>query len=356
MLRGHARRGFTLIELLVVIAIIAILIALLLPAVQQAREAARRTQCKNNLKQLGLALHNYHDTAGRFPYRMGGTTGPALLSNGDRGSGMVLLLPYFEQSALYNQISSTMTVGATTYQPFGDNCDDASAYPPWKMDLPPLLCPSSPTIKHWISLTHYGFSAGDSAWWATPYLSFADARNRVRGPFGFQTNKRIGDLSDGTSNTILMGEMTTSKGGRDALGGVLRGQGNGVVDNPASCRLLVNKATGEFTGTGTVSTSRGSRWCNGVIAYMTVNTILPPNSPACTVGADFREAGQFPVQSRHTGGAHVLMGDGAVRFVSENIDSGNLSVQDVRNATGPSPYGVWGALGSIAGNETIGEF
>ena len=111
---------------------------------------------------------------------------------------------------------------------------------------------------------------------------------------------------------------------------------------PAAC-CSVNKATGEFNGTGTVSTSRGSRWCNGVIAYMTVNTILPPNSPACTVGADFREAGQYPVQSRHTGGAHVLLGDGAVRFVSENIDSGNLSVQDVRNATGPSPYGVWGA-------------
>jgi prepilin-type N-terminal cleavage/methylation domain-containing protein len=350
MFRGHSRRGFTLIELLVVIAIIAILIALLLPAVQQAREAARRTQCKNNMKQLGLALHNYHDTAGRFPYRMGGTTGAG--TNGDRGSGMTLLLPYFEQSALYNQISGALG----TFPPFGDDCGDATTYAPWRNDLPPLLCPSSPTIKHWISLTHYGFSAGDSAWWATPYLSFANARNLVRGPFGFQTNKRIADLSDGTSNTILMGEMTTSKGGRDALGGVLRGQGNGVVDNPASCLLLANKATGEFNGTGTVSTSRGSRWCNGVVAYMTVNTILPPNSPACTVGADFREAGQYPVQSRHTGGAHVVLGDGAVRFVSENVDTGNLAVQDVRAAAGRSPYGVWGALGSIAGNETVGEF
>jgi len=356
MRRGTLRGGFTLIELLVVIAIIAILIALLLPAVQQAREAARRTQCKNNLKQFGLALHNYHDTAGRFPYRMGGTTGTALASNGDRGSGLVLLLPYFEQSPLYNQISGTMTIGATTFQPFGDNCDDGSLYSPWKYDIPAFTCPSSPNVKHYLSLIHYGFSAGDSAWWATPYLSFADARNRVRGPFGFQTNKRIADLSDGTSNTILMGEQTTSRGGRDALGGVLRGQGNGVVDNPASCLLLANRSTGEFNGTGTVSTSRGSRWCNGVIAYATVNTILPPNSPACTVGADFREAGQFPVQSRHTGGAHVLLGDGAVRFVSDNIDAGNLSVQDVRTATGRSPYGVWGSLGSIAGGETVGEF
>ncbi|QDT57374.1 Type II secretion system protein G precursor [Caulifigura coniformis] len=353
MLRG-TRTGFTLIELLVVIAIIAILIALLLPAVQQAREAARRTQCKNNLKQFGLALHNYHDTADRFPYRMGGTTGTG--TNGDRGSGLVLLLPYFEQSALYNQISSAQTIGATTFPAFGDNCDDGTLYTLWKNDIPAFTCPSSPNIKHYLSLVHYGFSAGDSAWWATPYLSFANARNLVRGPFGFQTNKRFADFADGTSNTILMGEQTTSRGGRDALGGVLRGQGNGVVDNPASCLLLVNRATGEFSGTGTVSTSRGSRWCNGVIAYTTVNTILPPNSPACTVGADFREAGQFPVQSRHTGGAHVLMGDGSVRFVSENIDAGNLAAQDVRAAAGRSPYGVWGSLGSLAGGETVGEF
>jgi prepilin-type N-terminal cleavage/methylation domain-containing protein/prepilin-type processing-associated H-X9-DG protein len=354
MFRPGPRRGFTLIELLVVIAIIAILIALLLPAVQQAREAARRTQCKNNLKQLGLALHNYHDTSNRFPYRMGGTTGAG--TNGDRGSGFTMLLPYFEQGPLYNQMSTTQTIGTVTYPPFGDDCGDASAYQFWKNDLPMLLCPSSPTIKHYLSLTHYGFSAGDSAWWATPYLSFANARNLVRGAFGFQTARRIADIPDGTSNTILMGEMTTSRGGREYLGGVLRAQGNGVVDNPASCRLLVNKATGEFTGTAFVSTSRGSRWGNGVIAYATVNTILPPNSPACTVGADFREAGQYPVQSRHTGGAHVLMADGSARFVSENIDSGDLSKQDLRAATGQSPYGVWGALGSVSGGETVGEF
>ncbi len=354
MLRQGPRRGFTLIELLVVIAIIAILIALLLPAVQQAREAARRTQCKNNMKQLGLALHNYHDTSNVFPYRMGGTTGTG--TNGDRGNGYTMLLPYFEQGPLYNQISGQLTIGTTTFPPFGDNCDDGTAYTPWRQDIPALICPSSPTTKLWLTIVHYGFSAGDSAWWATPYLSFANARNLVRGPFGFQTRRRIADITDGTSNTILMGEMTTSRGGREMLGGVLRGQGNGVVDNPASCLLLANKATGEFISTGTVSTSRGSRWGNGVICYTTVNTILPPNSPACTVGADFREAGQYPVQSRHTGGAHVLMGDGAVRFVSDNIDAGDLSQQDSRSAAGRSPYGVWGALGSIAGGETVGEF
>src|SRR5687767_10159551 len=100
------RRGFTLIELLVVIAIIAILIALLLPAVQQAREAARRTQCKNNAKQFGLALHNYLDVAKLFPYRRGGTGSTSPVGNENQGSGLTLLLPYIDQGPLYNQIFS----------------------------------------------------------------------------------------------------------------------------------------------------------------------------------------------------------------------------------------------------------
>src|SRR6478609_4093851 len=102
----HRTRGFTLIELLVVIAIIAILIALLLPAVQQAREAARRTQCKNNLKQIGLALHNYHDTFLCLPHRQGGTNGPdPTQNNRDETGGTVFLLPYIDQAPLYNQIA-----------------------------------------------------------------------------------------------------------------------------------------------------------------------------------------------------------------------------------------------------------
>jgi prepilin-type N-terminal cleavage/methylation domain-containing protein len=138
-MRKH-RLGFTLIELLVVIAIIAILIALLLPAVQQAREAARRTQCRNNLKQLGLALHNYHDTHGVLPF-MRWTVGNVYYNN----HANLALLPFLDQSPLFAQVSSPLTVGATTFLPMGFTAAPYSwdvVYPPWKQQVPGYLCPS----------------------------------------------------------------------------------------------------------------------------------------------------------------------------------------------------------------------
>lgn len=361
------RRGFTLIELLVVIAIIAVLIALLLPAVQQAREAARRTQCKNNLKQLGLALHNYHDTHLVFPFRQGGTGATSPAGNSNEGSGFTAILPFLEQGPLFNQISTPQTFGGTTFSPFGDSAPDGSPYELWRVSIPVLICPSSPAVTPTISggaafgLNHYGFSGGDSAAFIshTPAPStFEDARTRFRGLFGRQRTRRIADITDGTSNTIAMGEITSpsSIGGRDILGGTARDQGTAILDSPITCLLTANQATGEYLpSVSTVSTTRGSRWARGVVAYTAVNTILPPNSPSCAVSG-YNSSGIYSVTSRHPGGAHVLMGDGAVRFISENINTGDLSLPDVRAVGGRSPYGVWGALGSIAGGEPVGEF
>src|SRR5690606_26614187 len=198
-----SRRGFTLIELLVVIAIIAVLIALLLPAVQQAREAARRTQCKNNLKQLGLALHNYHDTFGSLPFGGGGDLGTGTAR---RQSGFIGMLPYLEQGPLYEQISGPFTDGTNTWLPFGAVPWDGD-YTPWQAKIPMLLCPSDADTTEGGALgkTNYMFSRGDSPW---DHNNWAGSGGRgMRGMFsGNYKVKRFGDITDGLSNTIGMSE------------------------------------------------------------------------------------------------------------------------------------------------------
>ena len=357
---GSFRCGFTLVELLVVIAIIGVLVGLLLPAVQQAREAARRMSCSNNMKQIGLALHNYESSFGRVPYRQGGTSGGGVdQSNQWRASGFVQLLPQLEQGPLYELISSPLTINGINYNPFGDNTRDGSTYEPWATDIPTLLCPSSPQIKLigtiQFGLTHYGFSGGDSALFITDRSpsSWQNAMNRVRGMFGRRTDRRFRDITDGMSNTIALGEMTTSRGGREFMGGTARNQGMQVVENPSTCLLTVDARTRMYNASvTTVSASRGQRWAGGPVPYTGINTILPPNSPSCTFEGFFTSVGQYPVQSRHPGGAHVLLADGSVQFVSESVDTGDLT-QPSPDAIGggPSPYGVWGAMGSMAGGE-----
>jgi prepilin-type N-terminal cleavage/methylation domain-containing protein/prepilin-type processing-associated H-X9-DG protein len=358
-----SRPGFTLIELLVVIAIIAILIALLLPAVQQAREAARRTQCKNNAHQLGIALHNYHDTHAVFVYGQGGT-GPASNqeSNRDEASGFIGLLPYLDQAPLFNQITAGGTLRTTSgmedYAPMGPSptcCNSRHGrFPPYRTQIPALQCPSSQARRgNVFGYTNYAFSLGDSA--------FNLRNNSLRGMFGWRSSVRIADIIDGTSNTVMMGEICTGTDNREVRGvGVAENQGRPVVDSPITCLATADQQEpGRYnTGVTTISV-RGERWASGYPAHTGINTILPPNSPACTTQASFwRDSarGQYPVTSRHEGGAHVLLADGAVRFISENIHTGNISLPDVRTLGGRSPYGVWGALGSIAGGESVGEF
>jgi prepilin-type N-terminal cleavage/methylation domain-containing protein len=350
--------GFTLIELLVVIAIIAILIALLLPAVQQAREAARRTQCKNNLKQLGLALHNYHDVFGKFPYAKGGT-GWVQNNSGNWGrlSGLVPLLPYIEQQNLYTQISTPLAGGpfnglwpAMGPEPW------QTGYRPWRIQVPGYLCPSdSQPDQTWndgkspIAKTNYGFSAGDS-------IIRGQNDMNPRGMFGANRCFSIADALDGTSNTIVMAELVRQTTGRFKLGATALVAGTDT--NPRLCEQALDPAdTSRFNNSVTVYGWSGDRYCDSNISMTGFNTVLPPNSPRCTNDGWDGRWGIYSVQSRHTGGVQILLGDGSARFVSENIDSGNKSAPDVdANGGGRSPYGVWGALGSRAGQEVIGEF
>lgn len=208
-------RGFTLIELLVVIAIIAVLIALLLPAVQQAREAARRTQCKNNLKQLGLALHNYHDTFNTFTPRATGSDCPGGSGgNCQWKSGFVGLLPFFEQAPLFQKIAAGGQMeNGNTYPPGGPTPWDGG-YPPWRQQLTMLVCPSdvSPSQSSFgIGVTNYMFSVGDS-------IRFGHWERTGRGLFPQVRGTRFGDITDGTSNTIAMGERCRWTGDRMILG------------------------------------------------------------------------------------------------------------------------------------------
>ena len=343
-------RAFTLIELLVVIAIIAVLIALLLPAVQQAREAARRSQCKNNLKQLGLALHNYHDTYNAFcPMNLGsspvGSGGVGDAINGNGHNGIVSMLPYLDQAPLFNTITSNA-------MPWTQSWNGSF----WSAQIPSLVCPTSPPCSPYsgspaVGPRSYRFCMGDSI--ANTINAGASTLYTTRGMFGTFSRTNTRDITDGTSNTIAMSEREL---GGIGLGGNLQKLGRTAVNianatTPSNCLAT---ATGTVYTVGVVNWPAGMLWPSGQPYYAGFNTVLPPNSPSCSMGADDEYSGVYSATSLHVGGVHVLMADGAVRFVSDNINAGTSS--SAAATSGVSNYGVWGALGTKAGGEVIGEY
>ncbi|NOX56508.1 MAG: DUF1559 domain-containing protein [Planctomycetes bacterium] len=355
MRRRTLTRGFTLIELLVVIAIIAILIALLLPAVQQAREAARRTQCRNNLKQLGLALHNYHDTYRMFPPGMGGTDAPGWNCNqGNEGilAGFAMILPFVDQGPLWDRLSQ----GDGTYPPMGP-CPWYN-YAPFRADVDTFLCPSDPeavaTGASSNGRNSYAFSAGDT-------IRDNSYSTSVRGLFARFRCYSMRSIRDGSSNTIAMAEIAILAAGNRVLGGITCTGNNTLDQNPSVCLALVDPADPNVFGTYNNCgwNNRGRRWADGRAPQTRFCTVLPPNSPNCNNASPNNDAswGLYSAQSYHSGGVNVLLADGSVRFISDSIDSGDLTQPQVGVTSNlPSPYGVWGALGSKNGGETIGEF
>ncbi len=342
------RRGFTLIELLVVIAIIAVLIALLLPAVQQAREAARRTQCKNNLKQLALAIHNYHDTYIKFP-----ALGTRL--NGNYYSWVIATLPYIEQGNLYNAIQTQAKPPNSLPAPWSVDTNNAFVRDFWKKDLEALICPSDPAPRdrgESPSRINYKGCLGDdyrqNQW-------RPDEQSRYnRGIFQCERYIGFGEITDGSSNTILLGEMVGGGGRDEILGGVAL---NMQTWAPADCLARVNPTTGRLTApTREEYRPVGGRAWDGRPYFVGFATLTRPNGPSCHWGGVDGNEHMGPASSRHTGGAQVALGDGSVRFVSENINTGNQSIEDVDHPTGPSNYGVWGALGSMQGGDVVGDF
>ncbi len=365
--------GFTLIELLVVIAIIAILVALLLPAVQQAREAARRSSCKNNLKQIGLALHNYHSTFGQFPLNYDGSlplrnkiSGAQINPVVSSISWITASLPYLEQAPLYDQLQG---LGAFTY-PYSTWQSGLGYGNPQVMNLaltviPTLQCPSNSqaatTASNAGSFTYLnrgGFADGgggggirypggrtdyvgnlgfvhtgwkdvgsaaarNGARWVSPewvgtFDEDWDDYTIYRGCFWFRGSAKIAQITDGTSNSIAVFENHHWR--------------------------FTKRQPGRF--------ARNATWISPINAVDTMNKRI--NSDNQTNGRGDNDNRGSSMSSSHTGGAHCVMADGSVKFLSENISIGNAG----RDAAPNNVYrsGVQLSLSTSGGGEVVGEY
>jgi prepilin-type N-terminal cleavage/methylation domain-containing protein/prepilin-type processing-associated H-X9-DG protein len=378
--------GFTLVELLVVIAIIGVLVGLLLPAVQAAREAARRMSCSNNFKQIGLAIHNYHAAYNMIPRYRGGTTNatgsntvdPPLAHNRLNLSPFVGLLPFMEQQALWEQISNPLRdpITGNIFQSMGPfpeksiaSHTTSSRYEPWLTQVPGLRCPSDPGVGLPAKgRTNYAACLGDSVQEMIfggvqdngNVTGAATARVACRGVFVPRNTTGFRDILDGLANTICMAEINTDLGDNDITTIIVLGTAHPQL-NPSSCQSLISSARPRVWaaagGLGGDEQRRGFSWALGQPLHTGFQTILPPNRELCTSNNWYHDS-ECTASSRHQGGCHVLMSDGAVKFVTDAIEAGASSSSSVGTFAGAqpagskSPYGLWGALGTRASKET----
>ena len=327
--RGVSEKGFTLVELLTVIAIIGVLVGLLLPAVQAARESARRITCANRVKQLALALHNHADAYRVLPAG----------NRNDTDSPYVPLLPFLEQQATYR----------------GQVAD--------------FQCPSDPVVTRpdGFPSSNYVFSMGDTFSWneLTPPIT---NMGQMRGLF-VQLNYRLPlkDITDGLSSTIAISEVLrpspsgnlqppgmlacntcdSSWAGYATANGRNASAGTTHASSPSNC-FSAWRGNGfvEDNTVRLISTHKGpgGRWDLYNLNNWAFNTVLAPNGPSCLGGGTYSSV--ITARSNHVGGVTAAMADCAVKFISQNIDAGNRAGTEIRTlAGGAGPYGVWGRLG-----------
>lgn len=326
------RRGFTLIELLVVIAIIAVLIALLLPAIQQAREAARRAQCNNNLKQLGLALANYESAYGMFPPGViGQNNGPTTLGHVAQGwdswSGLAMLLPFIDQQQIYDQANFIFH----NHEIVNTTCRNAT--------IAGFLCPSESYRRN--SSSNYRLSRGLGFNWNAP-----------GGMFYRLGHVGISQISDGTSNTIAIGEGRLGSDRYDPVTSMHQSVAdpsvvpavNNAFDMSAmdTGGYLQACAAGATVAGSNVYNQQGWWWNSGDSHQgVQATTHYTPNTPDanCDNDTSSTEARVLTMSSYHTGGVNVLMADGSVHFASDSID-----------------LKLWRAAGTIANGDSSEAF
>ncbi|MDR1270269.1 MAG: DUF1559 domain-containing protein, partial [Planctomycetaceae bacterium] len=374
--------GFTLVELLVVIAIIGVLIALLLPAVQAAREAARRMQCSNNVKQWALALHNHHDTHGYLPagtdrFTAGGKVSGWGGTVRDRWSTTWFLFPFIEQQARYEQgCAALIAAGDTGTLPDGTIIKALHPFDAHTFisgTITSLVCPSGDNTKAPAgNQTRNSYRAcwGDFVIQNTggndvTASGITSKFRLVRGVFWYGLRRSIADISDGTSNTIAVSEGNV--GATASFDLALKANTIFVPDLNANaaadpnCTFVKVAEHGNrntyrsdiLTAQGTIA--KGFRIADGTFTHNGFNTVIPPNGPSCqpSLGSEV-QWGYITATSNHPGGVNAGCMDGSARFISDTIDCGNLKVaQTTAMLSQPSIYGVWGALGTCAGGESV---
>jgi len=333
---ASSRSGLTLIELVVVIAVVGILLALLVPAVQMARESVRRAQCASNLKQIGIALHAYHDTHGVLPFGVGADRDKIVSTIGAlddrRYSAHSQLLPFLEQAAVYESIdfrvapfypydNAAMGQQEVYAAPEALVVNGAAAVVP----IASFLCPSD-------------FSRLESPWGPNSYRACNGSSWSGRGGNGmFGQNSRISfaQVLDGLSHTAMFSERVKGSWTHarfDRLGDLADLAGVWTEDSfRRACAELTEASVQSYVQ----NADGGQTWLEGNMNWTRYNHLLPPNRIACKNGLTW-DGVAMPASSRHPRGVNLLLGDGAVRFVSDSVDQA-----------------VWAAMGTIAGSESV---
>jgi hypothetical protein len=378
------RPKLTRVEILVIMSIGIILSVVLVSGIQRARETARREACSNNIRQVGLGVLNYESSYKRLPFGWGGAAKVGGYTEDvdwlvgrvaiGRLSGLVSIIPQLESSTLFSEIQThaIKTRDGRIHQypdPVAPWDMKDGNFTPWRTQMSLFRCPSDPgrinPDASWefdgCARTNYVFCYGDTI--RDNNNGWHPASNR--GAFQGRHQRRLTELTDGTSNTLILGEIGTSSSqnlidgkGKVRVQGSLAKNIDSMDKVPFNCMKVANadrylpsflNATGHW---------RGIRWADGATAFGCFTTVLPPNSASCSPDNWDNQWGIYSASGYHVGGVHVVFADLKTQFISNSIDAGNLnspgpSGNDGEGSAHKSPFGVWGSMGSKDAGDTM---